>query len=134
YEVVFSLNAIWPFGFGPQRAELARQKVERKILEYQKGAISSSLKETEILLRKRIQHLIKNLEQAEQRVSLARLVLKQYNQLYDVGKKDLDQVIRSEEDLIRTETALSSYITQKQILEASLNQMYGTLKAKLMSL
>ncbi|MFZ8933329.1 MAG: TolC family protein [Bacteriovoracaceae bacterium] len=134
YELVVSLNAVWPLGFGPQKAELAKQNVERKILEYQKKSITASLKQTENLLRKRIEHLKNNLKQVTQRVNLARLVLRQYNKLYDVGKKDFDQVIRSEEDLIRTETALSNYLAQKQVLEASLNQIYGTLEAKLMSL
>ncbi len=131
HEVVFALNAVWPLGFGPQKAELQKQKVQHKILEHQKKSITSSLQQAEGFLRKRMFQLQQNIESAYKRVNLARLVLKQYNKLYDVGKKDLDQVIRSEEDLIRTETALYSYIAQRQIMVASLNQLYGTLVPKL---
>ncbi len=76
----------------------------------------------------RIELLNNNISKAKNRVDLALRVLKSYNKLYNLGKKDLDQVIRSEEDLIRTETTLASYIAKKENLVTRLNSLYGSLR------
>lgn len=128
-ELQISLNAVWPLGFGPNKVVRAQKRIEMRMIELQKEKLSSSLKESEIILNTRIKLLDNNISKAKNRVNLALRVLKSYNKLYNLGKKDLDQVIRSEESLIQTETNLASYIVKKENLVSRLNGLYGSLKA-----
>lgn len=131
-EFQISLNAVWPIGFGPNKVLMAQKRIEMRMVELEKEKLTKSLEENEIILTSRIDLLNNNISKAKNRVDLALRVLKSYNKLYNLGKKDLDQVIRSEEDLIRTETTLASYIAKKENLVTRLNSLYGSLRQEFM--
>lgn len=127
-ELQISLNAVWPIGFGPNKVVRAQKRIEMRMIELQKEKLTRSLEENETILNARIELLNNNISKAKNRVNLAQRVLKSYNKLYNLGKKDLDQVIRSEEDLIKTQTSLASYIVKKENLVSKLNELYGSLR------
>lgn len=126
-ETVVALNLIWPLGFGPNKAELSKKNVEIQSLNYQKEKIENNLKQLLNTSWNKLELLNENLKNVKERVTLARSVLKKFNELYNLGKKELDQVIRAEEDLIRTETSFATYLGKKAQLLAVLNQLKGTL-------
>ena len=71
--------------------------------------------------------LDQNLKSIVSRYNLAKSSLAEYNRLYSRGRVSLDQVIRSEEDLINTEKSFVQYKVQREKAYYSLLDIYGEL-------
>ncbi len=126
-ELSVGINLSMPLWFGPQRVEKERLNIELQAAQAVYRKRQTSFRQEERLLRAQIELLDKNIESAKKRIILAKKVLKEYNKLYGLGRADLDQVIRSEEDLISTEKSYITYLSQKDELISNLAYLLGGL-------
>jgi len=126
-EITLALNATWPIGFEPQKNERAKIALQLQNEQYRLEALNNSTKNSEKILQREIELLNENLMSVKNRRDLAIKLLSEYNKLYNLGRADLDQVIRSEESLINTEKSFSGYITNRYKLSADLALLRGRL-------
>lgn len=132
-EVVLSFNLQWPIGFNSEEVAVEKERVNLRVGEIEKLKMISNFNEQENSLRTRIEKLDTNIKTAKERRILAQKVLKEYNKLYNISKADLDQVIRSEEDLILTEKTMVSYIVTRKMLFGELASLYGKFEKVILS-
>jgi outer membrane protein len=131
-QVGVALNLIWPLGFKTQKIEKAKARVNVTTAEMDREKLRANYYQTETSLKTQLKLLERNLGSVQDRVKLATKALKEYNRLYNRGKADLDQVIRSEEDLINTQRSFVQYRAQQENLASALAQLYGGLESYLL--
>lgn len=126
-DVTAMVSLAWAIGNAPQRVEEQKVQIDQQVASEKLKKLKISLQESVKELQKQIKILDETIELTSKRKDLADKALAEYTKLYRRGKADLDQVIRSEEDLINTERALVQNISQRQILAYSLATIYGSL-------
>ena len=130
-EVSLALN--WPIGNAPQRALRSKLRAEKTTLDVQKNQLAKTLLLRSDQMKKQISHLEKNIRSSQKREKLASQIVKELNKLYRKGKSNLDQVLRAEEDLIRTQTGFIRHLAQRDRLYYSLLHLYGDLDKHLLA-
>src|SRR5690606_38195973 len=98
-----------------------------------KEKIEKNLNQTEVSLRKKKSIVESNIDSSRQRKEIATQVLREYNRLYKLGRADLDQLIRAEENLILREISYISYLADREIIVSELASLYGILEKYLIN-
>ncbi len=124
-----ALSISLPLGMEQASAEVAQSKLSLRKNELMIRKMRIDLDNTIYSLERRISSLEEEIGLSKKKMSLAQKALKEQNRLYYLGKRDLDEVIRSEETLISTEVSLVNNLTIYNIL---LGQ-YASVKGKLLS-
>ena len=132
-ELSVGVSLVMPLGYGTQKVDKALKAIELKKIEYQIKKIKVNFSDRERMLKKQVSLFDESIVLVLKRLKTSKLSLKEYNSLYNYGKADLDQVIRSEEALIRTQKSLVSYIISRELKVVELSLLYGKLKSFLMS-
>ena len=129
-EISLALN--WPIGNAPQRALRSKLRAGKATLDAQKTLLAQTLVLRSEQIKKQIAHLEKNIRLSQKRKKLAYSIVNEMNKLYRKGKSNLDQVIRAEEELIRTQTGFVGHLAQRDMLYHSLLHLHGTLEQHLL--
>lgn len=132
-ELIVGLNLTWTIGQKLQELEASKSRVDLYVAGIERQKIEKNLNNTESSLRKKKSIVEKNINSATQRKHFATKVLKEYYRLYKLGRADLDQVIRAEEDLIATEISYVNYLANREDLIAELASLYGVLEKYLIN-
>lgn len=102
-EVIVSLNVSMPISFQPQKIARAQKNIELISAEIERQALLDQLESLQKTLEKEIQARKSIVLSSSKRLSVAENNLKENNRLYNIGRTDLDGLIRAEEDLITTQ-------------------------------
>ena len=121
------LNVVIPLGFTNERNALKAAKVNKMYADYEKKITKLQVEKKFSTLISQLKILDQNLKSIVSRYNLAKSSLAEYNRLYSRGRVSLDQVIRSEEDLINTEKSFVQYKVQREKAYYSLLDIYGEL-------
>jgi outer membrane protein len=126
-EVIFSASISMPWGFETERIKKEKQNLQVMVSRSEKEKVLKSLTDEVRIIRSEIENYMKNIDSAKRRRTLAERTLREYNNLYKLGRTELDNVIQAEEDLISTERNIVQYIAQRNIQAYKLSYYYGTL-------
>jgi outer membrane protein TolC len=120
-----ALNVSLPIGF--QSEKISRSQTQLSLLASEISLNNSlqTLKHIETSVGRRLDIQKLNIESGTQKRSLAKKSVKSFNRLYNLGRTDLDRVIRAEENLISTETGLVSLLADYNRLLAEQSRLYG---------
>ncbi len=124
-----SLAVSFPLGMRQVRSEVAQEQLDLQKNEYLLKKTKTNLTNSLFNLESRISLLKTQIDISKKKRLLAQKALQEQNRLYYLGKKDLEEVIRSEETLIDTEIKLANNLTLYNLL---LGQ-YASVKGKLLS-
>lgn len=127
-EKTFSLNISFPWGFEPTKVQRAQSKIELLTKEMEKRKLQQSLLAYNKNLKSQIDSLENNMSLSRERRGFARKSLDDTNRLYKLGRANLDTVILSEEELIKTEISAISYQTNLEGVLALRASLYGGLQ------
>jgi outer membrane protein len=122
------VNLTWSIGSEGARLKETSYIREKSLLERKKSNIENNITLSESMLKIRIETLNKNVESVKLRKVLARKALREYNNLYNKGRADLDSVIRAEEGLIGTEKTFVNYLAERDMACYQLSYLYGDIK------
>jgi outer membrane protein len=122
-----SVNLTIPLDFEVEKIRRAQSKivVMTKEIEHKKTAESYHFQKENLKNQLSLQQ--KNILAALEKREYALLAVKSHNQLYNLGRHDLDRLIRAEESLIQTETSLATTISQYLQLSAEWAKLNGNL-------
>jgi outer membrane protein TolC len=123
-----SLNVNIPLGYDQAEAETTQSRIELKKSELSFQKMKLDLLNSVYNLERRIEILKEEITFSKEKRGLAKKALKETNRLYLLGRKDFEDLIRSEETLIQTEVNLVSNVTFYNNLLAQ----YASLKGKLL--
>ncbi|MCO4792556.1 MAG: TolC family protein [Bacteriovoracaceae bacterium] len=126
-ETSIGVSLTWPLWSRPAKLERSKTLIEKKLTTQRKTKISTNVEITERFFKDQIELLNKNVISGKIRRDLASRALAEYNKLYNKGRADLDQVIRAEEELIRTEKQFVRSVSNRKKVIFSLAYLYGTL-------
>ena len=129
-EIFLAIN--WPIGNAPQRALRSKLRATQSTIDAQKTRLAQSIALRAEAIKKQIGHLEKNITLSQKRKKLAYNIVNEMNRLYRKGKSNLEQVIRAQEDLIRTQTGFVRHLAERDILYYSLLHLHGTLDQHLL--
>ena len=127
------VTVTWPIGFKSDEVEKAKVKVQLSSAQMEQQKLKRSFEQNVSFLKSRLNLLEINISSALNRVKLANRVLVEYNKLYNLGRADIDQVIRAEEDLINTEKSFVQYLANRDSLLANMATLFGSLKDYVLS-
>ena len=127
-----SLSFNWPIGNAPKKVLKRKLWAEKLTLDTQKKQLAQTLLLRSEQIKKQMSHLKNNILSSQKREKLAYKIVTEMNKLYRKGKTNLDQVLRAEEELIRTQTGFIRHLAQRDMLFYSLLHLYGTLEEHLM--
>ena len=125
FEAKVGINIIWPLGLDVQKNDRAKARLLLEIAKNESRGLGKDLEQEERSLKNRIQFLKENLTLVKERLILSKKSLKEYNKLYSTGRTDIDQVIRAEETLIRTEIEHINYTAELKNRHYQLNYLFG---------
>ena len=129
-DIALTLN--WPLGNAPQRALRSKLRSEKSTLNMRKERLTQNILLRSQQIKEQITHLENNIRTSKKREALAYKVVKELNRLYRKGRSDFDQVLRGEEELIRTQSAFVRHLAQRDILFYSLLHLHGILDKHLL--
>lgn len=127
------LNLAWSIGSQPQKLERAKYRIQLKDAVNKKGKVLKNFDNSEKTLLLKIKNIDYNINSAQERLNLSTKAFEEYNRLYSRGRTDLDQLIRSEENLINTEKSYASYLAKRETYIYALSRLYGNLQTQLTS-
>ncbi len=127
-EILFSLNFTWPIGSNVERLNKKKNLHMLNINRSKYKNIHESNKLIEKKILANIELLDKNIKSSKKRIGLAKKIMREYSDIYSKGRTDLDQVIRSEEDFIRTQISYFEYLSSRELLLFSLSRLYGNIR------
>lgn len=112
--------------------EMAKTKVAQATIEKMSNEMDYSKRSKDIYLEvqqidEQILLLMTNMELSHKKRLLAQKALKEMNRLFNLGRADLDRVIRAEETLINTEKSYAGSIMSYESLRAKRYVMEGKL-------
>ncbi len=117
-----------PIGFHLQKFARSKGAIDKMIIEAEKNKMEKNFYESEKSLKGQIVLMNKNIDSMKIKVALSRKVLNEYNKLYNLGRADLDQVLKAEEGLINTERSNADFLVKREIKILELATLYGRLK------
>lgn len=126
-EVALGLSLTWNIGSVSEKLQKESSSIELNKAKMESRKKLLSLKEEEVALKKRLAEVDILIESALKRLDLSNKTLKEYNRLYSRGRATLDQVIRSEEDLISTQVSYVRYLFRRDTYTSSLAYLHGKL-------
>ncbi|MCY4524110.1 MAG: TolC family protein [Halobacteriovoraceae bacterium] len=126
-QIIVGINVNFPLWAEPQHSKFKQAQTNFALTTLTLEKVAENIKLQEESLIKKLLQLEKNILSVEKRIKLAKSVLKQYNNLYRLGKRDLDQVINAEESLINTERSFIGYLVEKEKVLAKLASLRGQL-------
>lgn len=126
-EVAVGLTLSWNMGSVSEKISRESSSIELNKAKMVNRKQLLTLKQQETFLSRRIVEVESLLETALKRLKIANKTLKEYNRLYSRGRANLDQVIRSEEDLITTQVSYVRYLVRRDKYYASQALLYGKL-------
>ncbi len=129
FETLLSLEM--PLGFQKEKIEIQKTQALLNISKKHYDFYEKRLKKRAEGLLHRIWESKTKLVSVRERLRLAQKILSEYNSLYRLGRVNLDQVIRAEEDLIDTQKNLVNDLFSKRDLNLLLASLYGSLRAYL---
>jgi len=132
-EIVLGLNLTWTIGQKLQKLEVAKDRVNFKVAQLEQQKIEYNIGQTESFLKSKISILEENIKSVSERKGIATKVLKEYTRLYQLGRADLDQLIRAEENLIATEVSHVNYLANREMIISELASLYGVLEKYLIN-
>ena len=127
-----NLNLSWSIGFTPQKLEIAKQNIDVMINKKEGEVIVQNAFYGRKNIYEKINSYSANIKSIRRRMYLAKASLNELNKLYNLGRADLDQVIRAEEDLINTQKMFAQYISEREQAVTSLAEIFGDLENYLM--
>ena len=123
-----SLSLEMPLSFQQERIEVQKAKalfnISSRHYDFRKGELKRNVEG----LLYHIGEIEKKLVSVRERLLLAQKSLSEYNNLYRLGRVNLDQVIRAEEELINTQKNLADNLFSQRDLYLQLASLYGNLK------
>ena len=126
-EVIVGLALNFPLWFKPQQIKVNQAQIDLDFTGLELEKTVENIKIQDQSLMEKISQLKKNITSAKKRKTLAKKVLREYNNLYRLGRRDLDQVISAEESLINTERSFIRYLVDKEKLLAQWASLRGEL-------
>ena len=133
-EIVLGLNLSWPLNFNIQQVAKAKLNVDLNVAMMNKEKTNQSFAQDAQSIKEQIKILDENITLAQKRRRYAKRALGEYNKLYNLGRANLDQVIRAEESLILTERQFARYLFSREQLMSLLVTIYGKLSNYLITL
>jgi len=126
-EVELGLSLTWNIGTTSEKLQKESSSIELNRAKMESRKTLLSLKEEEGALSKRLGEVDILIESALKRLDLSNKTLQEYNRLYSRGRATLDQVIRSEEDLISTQVSYVRYLFRRDTYTSKLAFIHGKL-------
>ena len=126
-ELAVGLTLSWNVGSVTEKIAKESSSIELNKAKMINRKQLLTLKQQETFLSRRIVEVENLLETALKRLKIAKKTLKEYNRLYTRGRANLDQVIRSEEDLITTQVSYVRYLVRRDNYYSSQAFLYGKL-------
>lgn len=122
-----------PLSFSVEKHNHSISRISYLVAEKELEIGALNFKQTVLSIKKRIEITNENIKTSSRSIKLAERLLKRHSLLYRLGKSDLEQIISAEEILIGSEKKLINYIGKRDVLIASLAQLYGKLHKSLLS-
>lgn len=117
-----------PLGGDFSRSEKQKLVLEKKRNRLQKKQLEDDLRVKEDVLVTQLGYFEQSYEQAKQQVSLALKTIDEQNKLYLRGLVSIDDVIRSEEELLQSRSALYQAHYEQEMALSELSFVYGSVK------
>ena len=131
-EKVIAVNWSYPLENTMSRSAHNKNRVEKRILSYQRKVLENRLKLRSNEVHQKIVSHFNNIQLAREKVRFAEKAIKGLSRLYSLGKADLDRVIGAEEQLITTQNNLARSMMSYRVLEATEKKLEGTLLEQMM--
>jgi len=112
------LTVSYPLGNESANVQKSEVVLEKQQAGSNLGKAKKSIKIAFESLKLELGQVRKNVKSAETRRFLSKKALSETNRLYNLGRADLDRVIRAEEDLISTEKSFAAHLAKWEILQA----------------
>lgn len=128
-EIGISLSFTWNIDDRLTESAIAKAGIEKGLKEYEIRTIEKQL---EIRKEKLIDESISlnnTLISVRKRIDLAKSLLEQNNRRYNLGRTDLDTVIRSEEELINSQKTFYELLTNQFLIQSSFYMLSGEFDA-----
>lgn len=121
----YRLEVNFPLGQQTVKAQKSKAQLDLLLSEMSLRNAQNTLVTQDELLKNKIVHIRKSKNSAQKKRVLAEKALKAKNKLYQLGRRDLNDLIRSEENLISTETSLVNFMASYEKLLAEQALLYG---------
>lgn len=123
-----SLNVNVPIGYQSQKVEKQQALIQKMLKDKELEVFEQNFGYSELSLVKQFRINEENIKLSAKRLEIAKKSLREFNRLYNKGRASLENVIRSEEDLINTERSYINYLANNKKIVFRLSHMYGSLK------
>ncbi len=126
-EVAVALDLSWKWGRPFTNTERLKARLNFETARHNLQKSRTDAAQSVEVLKGHVALLQRNIASARERLELSLKALREYNQLYDRGRANLDQVIRAEEAFIETEISYVNYVAEREISVYRLSHLYGQL-------
>ena len=125
-EYIIGVELKMPLGFATSKAEKAKQTINKMIAERELQALKARMNILEDQLHKNEKNNFDKVQLSQKRRQLARITLKEQNRLYNLGRADFDQVLRSENELINAQVSLVNNLSTYFQIQVLKYKLYGS--------
>ncbi len=122
-----ALSISVPLTFAAEKASLASKRIELIQAELQKEQVEEQLKYTSNRLKEQMITRKNNLLTSEKRLTFAKQNLKENNRLYNIGRIDIDRLLRAEEDFLNTQRSFVNNWFEYEVAISEKAALYGKL-------
>lgn len=126
--VTGALTISMPIGMSVEKNNRSKDRIALMTTKKEIEKVERNLHVSEAILFARIRSINQNIQLVERRKDYSAKSLSEYNRLYKQGRTNIDQVIRAEEDYIRTEKSYAQYILDRERSAFLISGMYGNLE------
>lgn len=122
-----ALNVSFPLGLEAEKVNLATARVNLLRAQLEKEQVQEQLKFNSTRLKSQMETRRKNLVISEKRLTFARQNLQENNRLYNIGRIDIDRLLRAEEDLLNTQRGFVANWFEYEQAVSEKASLYGKL-------
>lgn len=126
-ELTAALNLSWSIGNSVQKNNEAKQQAQLMLNASELRKKEHSHKDAVQSLYRQVEFVDQSLKSVQDRIVLARKVLKEFEKLYNQGRAGIDRLLDAESRLIATENNYANYIFARKLLVGNLYFLNGSL-------